>query len=50
MVAVFSSLIIGVYAALPAIAFHVQIVLIEEPWLESHFGNEWLPYCAEINR
>ena len=46
----FSSPILGLYAAILAVAFHIRVVMNEEPWLESQFGNEWRTYRAEVGR
>lgn len=46
----FSSPILGLYAAILAVVFHIRVVMNEEPWLESQFGNEWRQYSAEVGR
>ena len=46
----FGSPILGLYAVILAVVFHIRVVVNEEPWLESQFGNEWRQYSAEVGR
>jgi protein-S-isoprenylcysteine O-methyltransferase Ste14 len=43
-----SSLVI--YAAIVALAFHLRVVIYEEPKLMTLFGNEFLTYRASVSR
>jgi protein-S-isoprenylcysteine O-methyltransferase Ste14 len=38
------------YTAAVAIAFHMRVVLGEEPWLEHTHGQEWLNYKGRVRR
>ena len=38
------------YAILIAIAFHLRVVLGEEPWLARTHGEEWTRYRSEVRR
>jgi len=38
------------YAALVAIAFHLRIVLGEEPWLAHRHGSAWQKYARRVRR
>jgi protein-S-isoprenylcysteine O-methyltransferase Ste14 len=38
------------YAALVAVAFHLRVLLYEEPWLAKTFGPEWAVYSARVPR
>lgn len=42
--------ILGIYAALLALAFHLRVVHYEEPILASSFPNEWALYRKTVNR
>jgi len=46
----FSSPVLVVYTIMLAIVFHVRVLLHEEPWLESQFGDDWRQYRASVNR
>ena len=46
----FESRPLWVYAALIAIAFHLRVVLGEEPWLDRTHGAEWLAYRERVPR
>ena len=46
----FRSLGLLVYAAVIAIAFHLRIVLGEEPWLARTYGDEWRQYASRVPR
>ena len=39
-----------VYGAAVALFFHLFVVLVEEPLLESKFGEAYLRYCNEVGR
>jgi protein-S-isoprenylcysteine O-methyltransferase Ste14 len=41
---------VGAYATVLAVAFHLRVVLYEEPWLERNFPEEWRAYAAEVRR
>jgi protein-S-isoprenylcysteine O-methyltransferase Ste14 len=41
---------LALYAAVVALAFHVRVVLYEEPWLERQFGVDWERYAARVSR
>jgi protein-S-isoprenylcysteine O-methyltransferase Ste14 len=38
------------YAAFVAVAFHLRVVLGEEPWLARTHGAEWQAYAARVPR
>jgi protein-S-isoprenylcysteine O-methyltransferase Ste14 len=38
------------YGVLLAIAFHLRVILHEEPWLRRQFGAEWAAYSASVAR
>lgn len=42
--------LLGLYAALFAILFHLRVVRFEEPWLEQRFGEEWAAYRVQVRR
>lgn len=46
----FQSLALAVYAAVVAVAFHIRVVVAEEPWLAHTHGSAWAPYCARVPR
>ena len=46
----FRSVTIWFYIAAVALAFHVRVVMYEEPWLASTFGADWLAYRARVRR
>lgn len=46
----FGSLALGVYGAVVAVAFHLRVVLGEEPYLEREFGGQWRGYRARVPR
>jgi len=39
-----------VYAVVVAIAFHLRVVLGEEPWLARTYGAQWAHYSSRIPR
>lgn len=46
----FQSLALGVYAIGLAVAFHLRVVLGEEPWLARTHGAAWQAYTASVPR
>ena|SRR5689334_5751322 len=42
--------VLGVYTPALAIAFHLRVVLYEEPTLARKFGEDWKSYGATVNR
>jgi len=46
----FASSGLWAYAACVAIAFHMRVVLGEEPWLSRTHGAEWQRYAARVPR
>ena len=38
------------YAVLVAIAFHLRVVLFEEPWLDRRHGDRWAQYKSHVPR
>jgi protein-S-isoprenylcysteine O-methyltransferase Ste14 len=46
----FGSRAIMVYAALVAVAFHLFVVLYEEPTLRRQFGDQYASYCRRVPR
>jgi protein-S-isoprenylcysteine O-methyltransferase Ste14 len=46
----FGSLGLLVYAAIIASAFHLRVVLGEEPWLARTYGDEWRQYAGRVPR
>ena len=38
------------YVAVLMAAFHVRVVVAEEPWLERQFGDAWSAYAAQVPR
>jgi protein-S-isoprenylcysteine O-methyltransferase Ste14 len=41
---------LGVYWIILVVAFHLRVVLFEEPWLARTFPAEWSPYRAAVPR
>lgn len=41
---------LGMYAALLAIAFHLRVILGEEPWLARTHGEQWTNYVRAVPR
>ncbi len=39
-----------IYAAMVLCAFHVSVIVVEEPWAARHFGGEWDAYRARVRR
>ena len=46
----FRSRAVAIYAALLMLAFHLRVVLYEEPWLARTHGNAWVSYKARVPR
>jgi protein-S-isoprenylcysteine O-methyltransferase Ste14 len=44
------SLILGVYAVVIAIAFHLRVIFYEEPTLARQFDGDWNRYEATVHR
>ena len=44
------SLFLAGYAVLLAVGFHLRVVMHEESWLESEFGQQWRAYKEEVPR
>lgn len=38
------------YAVIMAVAFHLRVILYEEPWLARTFGEQWAEYRARVPR
>ena len=39
-----------IYALVVVVAFHLRVVLGEEPWLARTHGEQWEQYCAHVPR
>ncbi len=39
-----------IYTMMVAIAFHLRVVLGEEPWLARTYGSQWREYAARVPR
>jgi protein-S-isoprenylcysteine O-methyltransferase Ste14 len=48
--AAFHSLALAAYAACVAAAFHVRVLVHEEPFLARTFGNKWTAYRSRTRR
>ena len=46
----YRSQLIAVYAAIVMVAFHLRVVLAEEPWLARTHGDEWRRYRMRVPR
>jgi protein-S-isoprenylcysteine O-methyltransferase Ste14 len=46
----FSSVAVLLYALIVALAFHIFVVLYEEPTLSRHFGDVYEAYCRDVPR
>jgi protein-S-isoprenylcysteine O-methyltransferase Ste14 len=46
----YGALSLWVYALVVVIAFHLRVVLFEEPWLGRTHGEEWVRYEARVPR
>ena len=47
---VFRSRALTVYALVVMLAFHLRVVLGEEPWLARTHGEQWVKYKAKVPR
>jgi protein-S-isoprenylcysteine O-methyltransferase Ste14 len=41
---------LGIYTLAVALAFHLRVLLGEEPWLAQTFGADWERYKAQVPR
>ena len=46
----FRSALLAMYTFAVAIAFHLRVILHEEPWLKRQFGASWLRYKSKVPR
>jgi protein-S-isoprenylcysteine O-methyltransferase Ste14 len=46
----FRSRSLAIYALVVMLAFHLRVVLAEEPWLARTHGEEWVRYKARVPR
>ena len=46
----FHSRVIAIYTLVVMLAFHLRVVLGEEPWLAHTHGEEWVRYKAQVPR
>lgn len=46
----FASWGLALYAAVVAVAFHLRVILGEEPYLAQEFGEGWRDYRAQVPR
>jgi len=46
----FHSQVIAIYALVVILAFHLRVVLGEEPWLARTHGEAWMRYKAQVPR
>lgn len=46
----FASPGLGIYAVCVAVAFHVRVIMAEEPYLAAAHAAEWLRYSAQVRR
>ncbi|HMJ66761.1 MAG TPA: isoprenylcysteine carboxylmethyltransferase family protein [Candidatus Binatia bacterium] len=44
------SALLAAYAGLVGVAFHLRVVLYEEPRLKRQFGEQWTAYAASVRR
>ena len=42
--------VLTLYTVALATGFHVRVIMNEEPWLSSQFGDEWARYSANVGR
>lgn len=42
--------LLGCYVLVLALAFHVRVIVNEEPWLSKQFPSEWVAYSSEVPR
>jgi protein-S-isoprenylcysteine O-methyltransferase Ste14 len=46
----FQSQSLAVYALAMMLAFHLRVIVGEEPWLARHYGEQWSRYEARVPR
>jgi protein-S-isoprenylcysteine O-methyltransferase Ste14 len=46
----YGSMVLWVYAIGMAVAFHLRVILYEEPWLAQTHGTAWSEYRDEVSR
>jgi len=46
----FHSMVLLAYVVVVIVAFHLRIVLGEEPWMARTFASEWRPYAEAVPR
>lgn len=46
----FGSALVGLYAIVLALGFHLRVVAAEEPWLARTFGEDWQRYARRVPR
>ena len=46
----FGSIVLLIYLVLVSSAFHLHVVIVEEPWLARQFPEEWEEYTEHISR
>ena len=46
----FSNWVLGAFSVFAILMFHLQIVKVEEPFLVSAFGNDYVEYKKKVNR
>jgi protein-S-isoprenylcysteine O-methyltransferase Ste14 len=46
----FRSWSLAIYTVVVLVAFHLRIVLHEEPWLARTFGDAWIQYRTRVSR
>lgn len=46
----FRSRVLAIYALGVAVAFHLRVVMYEEPWLSRSFDGDWVAYRARVPR
>jgi protein-S-isoprenylcysteine O-methyltransferase Ste14 len=45
-----SSVLLTLYMFMLATGFHIRVIIYEEPWMETQFGEEWKTYKASVSR
>jgi len=45
-----ASPLLALYLVALAVAFHIRVVVNEEPYLNSRFGDEWVRYSTNVGR
>jgi len=46
----FMSRSLAIYAGIVIVAFHIRVIVAEEPWLARSFGAQWDEYRARVPR